>query len=111
MLPKKNRYTRTEFDDFSSNSNTQTTYNKLGTLKYVLKGHKLAVVTSSKHEKRAVMRNRTRRRLYSRFATVTSPLSGILYVSKQSYGFDGAETKSLFDSLLLHAEKNTKSGK
>jgi ribonuclease P protein component len=103
MLSKRNRFTRAEFDAFTSQSGVKTVYNRLGTLQYVSTGHHFAVVTSGKHEKRAVARNRLRRRLYDRFRSTDVALSGILRVSKQSYTLELSELRSLLDSLLSHA--------
>lgn len=106
MLPKKNRFTRAAFDAFVAQQNLKTVYNQLGTLKYAPVGNRFAVVTSSKHEKRAVVRNRLRRRVYNLFYAASVPCSGILYASKQSYSLDMKETKRLFENLLNRAAKS-----
>jgi ribonuclease P protein component len=103
MLPRKDRFSRAEFADFSAQPGLKTTYNKLGTLKYTLSGHKFAVVTSGKHEKRAVARNKLRRRVYSLFQDQKTPFSGILFASKQSYSFENKDIKTLYTTLLSHA--------
>jgi ribonuclease P protein component len=103
MLSKRNRFTRAEFDAFTAQPGVKTVYNRLGTLQYVSTGHRLAVVTSGKHEKRAVSRNKLRRRLYDRFRTTNVTLSGILRVSRQSYTLELSELRSLLDFLLSHA--------
>jgi ribonuclease P protein component len=104
MLPKKNRFTRALFEDFLATPGILTVYNKLGTLKYIPSGHKLGVVTSSKHEKRAVNRNKLRRRVYEQFKNANRQFSGILYASKASYTLEHKEIKELFNDLLRKAQ-------
>ncbi len=106
MLPKNRRLSRLQFTDFLTTKPLQV-YNRLGTFKYLPFGNKLSVVTSSKHEKRAISRNKIRRRIYTLFSTTNPPLSGILYVSKQGYTFPYDETKNLFLDLLARAQKNS----
>jgi ribonuclease P protein component len=106
MLPSNRRLSRQQFTDFLETKPLQV-YNRLGTFKYLSVGNKLSIVTSSKHEKKAVSRNKLRRRIYTIFSTTNPPLSGILYVSKQSYAFPYDETKNLFLDLLARAQKNS----
>jgi ribonuclease P protein component len=80
-------------------------FNRLGTLKYLTKQGPFAVVVSSKHEKRAVARNKLRRRLYSLFKQKDPQISGILYVSKGVYKAEYPELTTLFHELLTKASK------
>ncbi len=94
------RINRQEFGFFLKNP-YKTVYNKLGTLKYKKDiNKKISIVVSSKHEKRAVKRNKIKRRLINLYQK--SKLSGVVifYVSKQSYNIQYDETKSLFEDLL-----------
>jgi RNase P protein component len=107
MLPSSERLTRTQFPSNASHPPFQVVYNPLGTLKYLpFEGIKVAVVTSSKHEKRAVVRNKIRRRLY----TLMRGLSGIyiLYVSKSSYTMEYKDIQRLWYELLAKHTKTTK---
>jgi ribonuclease P protein component len=77
-------------------------YNRLGTLKYTHSATPtLSVVVSSKHEKKAVARNKLRRRIYN--LPLLKPITGIFYVSKQSYSFEYKDIKKLFYELLEKA--------
>ena len=109
MLPSKQRLSRVEFQKILTNKGIFVIFNKLGTLKYIPSSKPAcSVVTSSKGEKRAVVRNKLRRRIYSIFGAQNPAIQGILYVSKQSYGMDYQEIRTLFNDLLTKAQKNTK---
>ncbi len=99
MLPSKKRLTREQFNIVITSSTIKTVYNRLGTLKYLPTKGGISVVTSGKNEKSAVIRNKLRRRIYTLFAENTT-LSGVLYVSKQSYRYSFEEIKSLYDDLF-----------
>ncbi len=105
MLSKGKRFTREQFEAFLAQKGLQSAYNTLGTLKYTKGNPCLAVVTSSKHEKRAVLRNKLRRRVYTLSQQYPLSFSGILYASKQSYSFDYETTKRLFVELCTKASK------
>ncbi len=107
MLPSTERLTRLEFPLVLTNPSLKTVYNALGTLKYTTTlPLKCAVITSSKHEKRAVIRNKLRRRIYTQM--VGFPGSAVLYVSKQSYGMEYQQIEQLWHELLSKIQKNTK---
>lgn len=109
MLPSIERVPRSEFQNILENKDILVIYNKLGTLKYVPIAPKiLSVVTSSKHEKKAVLRNKLRRRIYSLAQTLPIPIQGIFYVAKSSYSLSFPEIKTLFNELLTKAQKTTK---
>ncbi len=108
MLPRRSRLTREQFTALLSHKGLMTTYNQLGTLKYISGKGGFSVVTSGKHEKRAVARNAARRRIYRLLREHSPSLSGILYLSKQSYAFDPEKIKTLFYELL---QKTTTKGR
>jgi ribonuclease P protein component len=62
-------------------------------------------VTSSKAAKKAVDRNKLRRRIYAVVFSSKPPIQGIVYAAKQSYGFTYDEVKSLTLDLLAKASK------
>ena len=108
MLPSQERLSRSQFTDFLTNKGILVVYNKLGTLKYLSSSTKaLSVVTSSKHQKKAVLRNKLRRRVYTLFGTKTLQIQGILYTAKTSYVLTYSEIKTLFNELLIKAQKST----
>jgi ribonuclease P protein component len=109
MLPSNKRFSRSEFSQFLTNKGIFVVFNRLGTLKYTIpsKITRFAVVTSSKNEKKAVSRNKLRRRVYSLVNSLSVPLQGVLYVSKQSYTLTYDEVKSLFNDLYTKAQKTT----
>jgi ribonuclease P protein component len=101
MLPSKKRLSRIQFEAFSSSREQKVVFNRLGTLKYIENTKQLcSVVVSSKHEKRAVVRNKLRRRIYSLFELSNLPYTIVLYASKQSYTMQYDEIKKLFDDLI-----------
>jgi len=107
MLAKRERMTREQFDSLLSQNSLKSAYNQLGTIKYTPQGAKFAAVVSSKHEKRAVVRNRLRRRVYTLYRQASSPISGILYLSKLSYKFDYETVKKAFNDLLAKTQKSS----
>jgi ribonuclease P protein component len=105
MLPSQKRLSRLEFDQFLKKDH-QVVFNRLGTLKYQgEKGLKVSIVTSSKHEKSAVLRNKLRRRLYSLFRLHSPSLYGVFYVSKHAYTMEYNEIKDLYNDLLKKTTK------
>lgn len=110
MLPSNQRFKRQEFTNFLTNKGIFVVFNRLGTLKYLPSptSRRFAVVTSSKHEKKAVSRNKLRRRVYSLVHSSPMPLVGVLYTSKQSYTLTYDEIKNLFNDLYTKAQKTTK---
>jgi len=108
MLPKAKRLKRTDFEVLLSNSNIKIVYNALGTLKYLpSSSKKISVVTSGKHEKSAVKRNKIRRRIYSLFSKQDINIFGVMYVSKNSFNFDFETIKKYFNELIFKTKKNT----
>lgn len=106
MLPSRERFTRSECASFLTQKGLQTVYNRLGTFKFIPASvRQILVVTSSKHEKRAVCRNTLRRRLYSLSGRSTTIFKGVLYVSKQSYIFSYDEIAALHADLYAKASK------
>jgi len=68
----------------------------------------LTVVTGSKNQKKAVLRNKVRRQLYSLYRQYEQKsLTGMLYVSKQVYDMSYSELKTNFYGLLEKISKNT----
>ena len=109
MLPSTKRFSRSKFQEFLISKGIFVVFNQLGTLKYIPSSSLMfSVVTSSKHEKSAVKRNTLRRRVYTTIGSINPAIKGILYVSKQSYGFPYPETVNLLNDLLAKAQKNTK---
>lgn len=86
MLPSQKRLPRKEFIEISKNTSTKSVFNSIGTLKYrpYTKG-KASLVVSSKVEKRAVGRNKLKRRIYTLFKKYIDQkdIAYILYVSKE----------------------------
>lgn len=109
MLSSAERLNREDFKKTLQNKDLQVVYNRIGTLKYVFKETKaFSVVTSSKHEKSAVKRNKIRRTMYVLFQKTNPLFRGILYTAKDSYGFSHSNLKELFYDLLAKVEKNSK---
>ena len=110
MLPSQKRLSRSDFNSLSSGFGVKTVFNQLGTLKYKESiSSRVAIVISSKIEKRAVFRNKLRRRLYTEFRSYFNNCLDnneyILYVSKQSPTFDYQKLKILLNELLKKTTK------
>jgi ribonuclease P protein component len=114
-MPFSQRLSRSEVTSLLNNPEIKVIFNRLGTLKYQGKFNSdtlhtpkkaaLTVVTSSKNQKKAVLRNKIRRQIYSLFRTYINKnkdisVVGILYVSKQVYMLSFNETSSLFEALM-----------
>jgi ribonuclease P protein component len=109
MLPKKSRFNRSGFSVFGTTPGIQTVFNRLGTLKYIPSTTtQYGVVTSSKHEKLAVVRNRLRRRVYTLFGRLPLKLQAVLFASKHAYTMEYAEVETLFNDLLSKIQKNSR---
>ena len=108
MLPSSARLSRTEFTAFLAQKGVFGVYNNLGTLKFSFEHKGFAVVTSSKAQKRAVVRNKLRRRIYSLYKQNGCSFGGILYVSKQSYTMEYDQIAGYFDELLAKMHKAAK---
>ncbi|HEY0980412.1 MAG TPA: ribonuclease P protein component [Candidatus Paceibacterota bacterium] len=112
MLPATARLTRAQCSELLKNPKLLVVFNRLGTLKYLLnvemKG--FSVITGSKAQKKAVLRNKLRRQLYSLFAQyykdeAKKPISGMLYVSKGVYELSFSELSLIFNDLLAKTQK------
>lgn len=83
MLPKSNRLTRKDFEILfragkkASNKDFFARFYFLKDIKKTGCGFKVAVVTSSKISKKAVVRNRIRRRVYASFRRLLPSLPSI----------------------------------
>jgi ribonuclease P protein component len=110
-MPFSQRLSRSEVTFLLNNPEIKVIFNRLGTLKYLDKPSTsslkigLTVVTGSKNQKKAVLRNKIRRQIYSLFRTYINKnkdisVVGILYVSKQVYMLSFNETSSLFEALM-----------
>jgi len=104
-MPSAKRISREDFTALLKNP-YKTVFNALGTLKYVKNSTEdliqkgFSVVVSSKHEKKAVSRNKLRRRLRATFDQSPVSVTAIFYVSKQSYTMEYSEIKTIFNELL-----------
>lgn len=109
MLSSKERISTPLFKEISGNKGAVSVYNNLGTLKYVNGDtKKLSVVVGAKTEKRAVYRNKIKRRVYSIFSKIDIKIHGILYVSKKSATASFSEIKSWTNDLVEKIKRNTK---
>ncbi|MFZ4500118.1 MAG: ribonuclease P protein component [Minisyncoccia bacterium] len=112
MLPATARLTRAQCSELLENPKLLVVFNRLGTLKYVptLENKAFSVITGSKAQKKAVLRNKLRRRLYSLFSTYyktnpKKPIIGMLYASKASYELSFSELSLIFNDLLAKTQK------
>ena len=110
MLPSNERLTRAQCFSLLSNTNLLVVFNRLGTLKYLPSSTiGLSVITGSKQEKKAVARNKLRRRLYSIFSKqLVKNLTGMVYVSKHAYSMSFDELTTLFNDLLAKTQKTAR---
>ncbi len=104
MLPSTKRLTRRQVSSLLETPGLKVVFNRLGTLKYIKTTQDktaFTVVTGSKHQKRAVLRNKIRRQLYTLFdKNEKIAFIGILYVSKQVYDMSYIELKTNLDALV-----------
>jgi len=110
MLPSTQRLSRTQFTNLLESKDLKSVFNTLGTLKYQKSlTLQASIVISSKIERRAVYRNKLRRRLYSAFKTYSKEFSNggryILYISKKAPSMGAVELKNLLYELI---QKTTK---
>ncbi len=110
MLPSRKRLSRLEFTQFLASKDVKVVFNPLGTLKYKKSLiSQASVVISSKHEKRAVYRNKLRRRIYSIFEAYFKDNNDqnqyILYISKQAPSFEYSQIKAFLYELLKKTTK------
>jgi ribonuclease P protein component len=109
MLPSHTRLSRSQVTNLLLNNNLRVVFNRIGTLKYVisLENNGFTVVTGSKHQKKAVLRNKVRRQLYTLFKQYKGiSAEAILYVSKQVYDMTYIELQQNLYALLEKAQKN-----
>lgn len=107
MPPKQKRLPRALWDSLRGIQGSQSAFSPYGTLKYYpYKMAHFSVVTSSKHEKRAINRNTLKRRIYSLF-TQKAPLSGIyiFFPSKQAYTLSYEALSESFKGLFAKVTK------
>ncbi|HTH93561.1 MAG TPA: ribonuclease P protein component [Candidatus Paceibacterota bacterium] len=112
MLPSNQRLSRQQLTDLLKNPEIKVIFNHLGTLKYLHQSNseipnKLSVVTGSKNQKKAVLRNKIRRQIYIIFRNnaYNINISGIFYASKQAYSLSYQEIKDYFYALLSKIDK------
>jgi ribonuclease P protein component len=109
MLPSSQRLSRKQVTEFLVNKDIKVVFNTIGTFKYLLKKGGFTVVTGSKQQKKAVLRNKIRRQIYVLFEKYehNQPVSAILYVSKQAYTMSYNDLKQYLYELLQKIAKNT----
>ena len=103
MLPSKERLNKQYFTLLSKDKGVLTVFNTLGTLKYKQSLKKaFSIVISSKIAKKAVDRNKIKRRIYTliRKDLKLNNFSGIIYISKNALGLNYEQTKELFFKLI-----------
>ena len=102
MLPSSQRLSRQQISEFLINKGVKTVFNPLGTLKYTTSSSKgFTVITGSKQQKKAVLRNKLRRQLYTLFSkSEKTSILGMLYVSKQVYSMSYSDLKQYLYALL-----------
>ena len=112
MLPATARLTRAQCSELLKNPQLLVVFNRLGTLKYLsgLENNGFSIITGSKAQKKAVLRNKLRRQLYSLFAKYykngsKKPIIGMLYVSKAVYELSFSELSLIFNDLLAKTQK------
>ncbi len=108
MLPSSQRLSRQQITALLSDPDLKVVFNRLGTLKYTFSNKALTVITGSKQQKKAVLRNKIRRQIYTIFGSYQpkKPIKAMFYVSKQAYSLSFQEIKDLFHALLSKIEKN-----
>jgi ribonuclease P protein component len=115
MLPSNQRLSRQEVTFFLKNLDNKVVFNRLGTFKYQplspqdKSTSKITVVTGSKQQKKAVLRNQLRRRIYTLFKNnpYEIKIHAVMYVSKQSYELSFQEIKDCLYVLLSKIEKSS----
>lgn len=110
MLPSKKRLSRRSFDSFVASKDAKTVFNNLGTLKYKKADQNQAsVVISSKNEKRAVYRNKLKRRIYNifkeHFLENGDKNQYVLYTAKKASLFSYGELRVLLNELFKKITK------
>lgn len=117
MLPSQERLTRAQCSLLLGNPHIRVVFNRLGTLKYLPNTENqsnkqgFSVITGSKTQKKAVLRNALRRKLYTLFRYFyasggKNPIQGMLYVSKTAYELSFIELNTLFNDLIAKTQKN-----
>jgi len=109
MLPSKERIKTPLFKEVSGSRQVLSVYNDLGTLKFLKSdSKKISIVISSKSQKRAVLRNKLKRRVYSIFSKIDLKINGILYTSKKSTTMEFENIKNLTNDLIEKTKRITK---
>ena len=113
-MPTNARLTRAQCSTLLKTPSLRVVFNSLGTIKFIKntdnKG--ISVIISSKLIKKAVIRNKMRRRLYTIFCNFyknkdIQPISGMIYVSRHSVLMSFEELERNFNDLLKKTQKNT----
>ena len=114
MLPSYQRLSRSQVTALVSNPEIKVIFNRIGTLKYINSTTRaFTVVTGSKQQKKAVLRNKIRRQLYSIFDAYYQNtqknlyIKSILYISKQVYTMSYQEIQENLYVLLSKIDKNS----
>ena len=102
MQKKVNYLTKHDFETLLKGSH-RVVYNKAGTLKYTEGSGKISIVIGSKTEKRAVYRNKIKRRARTLFKAKKGVIDASFYPAKQVTLFEYKQYKEFFDELLKKA--------
>lgn len=112
MLPATARLSRAQCSELLENPKLLVVFNRLGTLKYLsgVENKGFSIITGSKAQKKAVLRNKFRRQIYSLFAKYykddsKKPIIGMVYVSKSAYELSFSELTLIFNDLLAKTQK------
>ena len=100
LMKKKKRYLNRDEVGTLLKGQFKTIYNKSGTLKYILGEDKLTVIISSKQEKRAVYRNKIKRRVRALFFKEKRGIWAIFYPAKSVFSLEYKEFEALFNDLI-----------
>lgn len=102
------RFTRTELSQFLTKTQKKAIVNSLGTLKYRRTNKKpfFGVITSSAHQKKAVLRNRLKRRIRSIFSKKERTIDAVVYVAKKAYSFSYEEIQNFLEELIALTAKD-----
>lgn len=112
-MPTNARLSRAQCSILLKIPSLQVVFNSLGTLKCTkgIESNGISIITGSKQQKKAVVRNKLRRRLFTIFCNFyknsEKPLLCMLYVSKQSYMMSFEVLEKECNALLTKAQKNT----
>lgn len=109
MLKSENRLKRLEFESFLG-SKTRLIPGKIGLFKFAPGRNKFSIVISSKNCKKAVLRNKIKRRYYSIISkyiqNFKKPINGALFTSKEVKNMSFLEFKNQLIDLLNKANES-----